>query len=141
MVPPDASYDVIVTRETAWVRVRVVGTPTIDQLLSAVHLLGVRSEAWPQRAMLVDLRDVSTPFEPVEQYRLGEETAASLSHMARIASVVPAERVTRISQKAARRSGTNVMVFDNEAEAVAWLTGADPSSLPAGLDGSESTAS
>ena len=104
MAVQDAPYDVIVTREAAWVRVCVVGTPTIDQLLSAVHLLGVRSEAWPQRAMLVDLREVATPFEPAEQYRLGEETAASLSHMSRIASVVPPERVTRISQKAARPS-------------------------------------
>lgn len=139
MAVQDAPYDLIVTREAAWVRVRVVGTPTIDQLLSAVHLLGVRSEAWTQRAMLVDLRGVTTPFEPHEQYRLGEEAAASLSHLDRIASVVPPDRVTRISQKAARRSGTNVMVFDDEAEAIAWLTGADPSSLPAGVDGSETS--
>jgi hypothetical protein len=34
---------------------------------------------------------------------------------------VPTERITRISEKAARRNGTNVCVFDDEAAALAWL--------------------
>jgi uncharacterized membrane protein len=41
--------------------------------------------------------------------------------MRRIASVVPRERVTRVSEKAARRNGVNVRVFDDEQQAIAWL--------------------
>jgi hypothetical protein len=44
--------------------------------------------------------------------------------MGKIASLVPPERVTRMSEKAARRSGTNVRVFDDEGAAVAWLQAA-----------------
>jgi uncharacterized membrane protein len=41
--------------------------------------------------------------------------------MDRIASLVPAGRITRVSEKAARRNGVNVCVFDDEQAALAWL--------------------
>jgi uncharacterized membrane protein len=41
--------------------------------------------------------------------------------MDRIASVVPTERITRISERAARRNGVNVCVFDDERLAIEWL--------------------
>lgn len=102
-------------------RVTVTGAPGIGQLLSLIHLLGVESETWEQDCVLVDLRAVATSFTRLEQFRVGEEAAASLSHMEKIASVVPPERVTRVSEKAARRMGANVCVFDDEAAAIAWL--------------------
>lgn len=114
-------FDVVIDRKARYVRVAVVGAPSIGQLLSLIHLLGVESETWEQHAALVDLRGVSTVFTEHEQFRIGEEAASSLNHLDKIASVVPAERITRISQRAARRNGTNVYVFDNEEAAVAWL--------------------
>jgi hypothetical protein len=44
--------------------------------------------------------------------------------LAQIASLVPPERVTRMSEKAAQRSGTNVRVFDDERAATEWLQSA-----------------
>ncbi len=115
------SYDVQVKRLRHFHRVRITGELTFDQLVSAVHLLGVESSGWELDRVLVDLRGVISEFSPAEQFRLGEEAAASLLHMRRIASLVPPHRVTRISEKAARRNGSNIQVFDDEAEAVAWL--------------------
>ena len=114
-------FDVAIDRKTRYVRVAVSGSPSIGQLLSLIHLLGVESETWDQTAALVDLRGVRTLFTEGDQFRIGEEAACSLNHLDRIASVVPADRITRISQRAARRTGTNVCVFDDEAQAVAWL--------------------
>jgi len=71
--------------------------------------------------VLVDLRRVATPFTRYEQFRIGEEAAASLSHMEKIASLVPLERITRVSEKTARRMGANVCVFDDEQCALTWL--------------------
>ena len=96
-------------------------TPPGSPIQSMIHLLGVESETWPEHKVLVDLRGVATPFTRPEQFRIGEEAALSLSHMDRIASLVPPERVTRVSEKAARRNGVNVRVFDDEAQATAWL--------------------
>jgi hypothetical protein len=115
------SFDVAVARTSRYVRVTVTGVPGIDELLSMIHLLGVESETWQDDRVLVDLRGVATEFSRQEQFRLGEETAASLSHMEKIASVVPAERVTRVSEKTAKRMGANLCVFDDEAAAIRWL--------------------
>lgn len=115
------NFDLSITEATDHARVRVAGHPTIDQMLSLIHLLGVDSGQWTHQVLLVDLREVQTRFTPQEQFRLGQETALSLSHLRRIASVVPPERITRISEKAAQRDGTDVRVFSDEEEALAWL--------------------
>jgi hypothetical protein len=115
------NFDVAIDRGRTFVRVTITGQPEIGELLSMIHLLGVESETWKDDRVLVDLRRVDTPFTRHEQFRIGEEAAASLSHMEKIASVVPRERITRVSEKTARRMGANVHVFDNEFAALAWL--------------------
>lgn len=115
------SFDLAIQGEDRFIRVAVTGLPSIGQLLSLIHLLGVESETWEQDKVLVDLRAVETEFTREEQFRIGEDAAASLSHMDRIASLVPTERITRVSEKAARRNGANVCVFDDEQAAIAWL--------------------
>lgn len=115
------SYDVSVTERAGYTRVRITGEPTLDQLLSLVHLLGVESGGWKHDVLMVDLRGVHTPYSPEEQFTIGQEAACSLAHLRKIASVGSVERVTRISEKAARRNGTNMCVFDDEKAALAWL--------------------
>jgi hypothetical protein len=118
------NFDVAIDQGLHFVRITVSGRPAFEDLLSMIHLLGVESEAWNEDRVLMDLRAVQPVFTLQDHYRIGEEVAASLSHMDRIASLVPPERVTRMSEKAARRSGTNARVFDEEREAVAWLQAA-----------------
>ena len=118
------NFDVAIDLELHFVRITVSGQLAIEELLSMIHLLGVESETWNEDRVLVDLRSVQTVFTLLDHYRIGEEAAASLSHMGKIASLVTPERVTRMSEKAARRSGTNVRVFDDERAAVAWLQAA-----------------
>ena len=115
------NFDVVIERGPVYVRVTVSGQPEIGELLAMIHLLGVESETWEEDRVLVDLRRVDTIFTRYEQFRIGEEAAASLSHMEKIASVVPPERITRVSQKTARRMGANVTVFSDEKAAVVWL--------------------
>ena len=117
----DLGFDVAITPGPHFIRVQITGAPSLGQLLSLIHLLGVESESWERDRALVDLRGVATAFSRQEQFRIGEDAAASLSHMRKIASLVPPHRVTRVSEKAARRSGANVSVFYDEDEALAWL--------------------
>ena len=120
-------YDVAIARQARYMRVTVSGRPTFEELLSLIHLLGVDSETWTRHSVLVDLRRVETHFSPPEQFRIGIEAAASLSHMEKIASLVPPERLTRVSEKAARRDGSNVRVCDDEGAAIAgWQEGKQP---------------
>jgi len=119
------AFDVSVTQKQFYTRVVITGGPSIDELVALIHVLGVDSSNWKHDAMLVDLRKVGTHYTEAEQRTIGLEAAASLAHLRKIASVVPRERVTRISEKAARRDGTKVTVFDDEKEALAWLQAAD----------------
>ena len=82
-------FDVVIDSAAHYIRVTVTGAPAIGQLLSLIHLLGVESETWPEDKVLVDLRGVVTPFTQPEQFRIGVEAAASMSHLDRIASLVP----------------------------------------------------
>lgn len=116
-------FDVAVKDQAFYMRVTVTGAPTLGQLLSLVHVLGLESGEWLHDCVLVDLRGVATEFSRPEQARIGEEAACSLGHVRRVASLVPPERITRVSERVAQRSGANVCVFDAEGEALAWLRG------------------
>jgi hypothetical protein len=130
------SFDVAITQRRDHTRVVVTGAPSIEELLSLVHLLGVESGSWESEVALVDLRGVQTLYTEEEQYSLGREAACSLAHVRKIASLVAVDRITRISEKAAKRNGTNVQVFVDEKEALRWLraaedTGETPAPTPA----------
>ena len=95
------NFDVVIDQKARYVRVALTGSPSIGQMLSMIHLLGVESETWKQTATLVDLRGVVTEYSQLEQFRIGEEAASSLSHMDKIASVVPTySEVTTVARGA-----------------------------------------
>lgn len=104
--------------------VRVEGEPSLGQFLSFLQLAGVETSGWPTRRVLFDLRGVRTLTTFTEHYAVGEEAARQLRHLQRVASLVPADRITRASEKTAQRSGLNLMIFVDEGAAIAWLLGA-----------------
>ncbi|GAB3665086.1 SpoIIAA family protein [Ramlibacter alkalitolerans] len=118
------NFDLHVAHEADHARVAVAGHPSYEQVLSMIHLLGVDSGEWAFEKLLVDLREVETVFTPEQQFRIGLEAALSLAHLRKVASLTRPERITRISEKAARRNGTNVRVFGSEQAALAWLRAA-----------------
>ena len=101
--------------------VRLRGEPSLGQFLSFVQLMGVETSGWTVRRVLFDLRGIRNFTSFTEHYAIGEEVARQLKHLHRIASVVDPDRITRASEKTARRSGVNLVVFTSEAEALAWL--------------------
>ncbi|HEY8358871.1 MAG TPA: STAS/SEC14 domain-containing protein [Ramlibacter sp.] len=104
---------------------RVEGEPTIDEFLAMLATVGVESARWPNQRALCDMRSVRTLKAFTEHYAIGEATARHLGHLRKIASVVPADRITRASEKTARQAGTNLRVFTSEGEAIAWLVCAE----------------
>ena len=101
--------------------VRLHGAPTLGQMLSMIHLLGVETSGWPVKRVLFDLRGIRTLTSFTDHYAVGEETARNLRHLNRIASVVDSDMITHASEKTAQRAGVNLTVFTDEDEAVRWL--------------------
>lgn len=116
-----ADYELSIARYSRFVRMGVAGRPSYEEMLSLVHVAGVESQAWAETAMLIDLRHVETPFSLAEQFRLGVEVAGSMLHLRKVASIVSTHRRTRVSERAARRFGSDLRVFDDEHAAVSWL--------------------
>lgn len=119
LVAMSLSFDV--EHREAYSVVRLHGAPTLGQMLSMIHLLGVETSGWPIKRVLFDLRGIRTLTSFTEHYAVGEQTARELRHLNRIASVVDVDMITHASEKTAQRSGVNLTVFTDEDEAVRWL--------------------
>jgi hypothetical protein len=106
--------------------VRVDGNPTLAEFLGFVEAMGVESHQWPVPNLMVDLRGIRTLTTFTEHYAVGEAVGRHMAHLRQIASVVPADRITRASEKTAQRAGVNMAVFTSEAEALHWLSTPQP---------------
>ena len=106
---------------TGYTVVRASGEPTLGEFIAFVQEVGAASTRWPGDAVLFDLRGIRTLTTFTEHYAIGQEVVRQLRHLRCVASVVPADRMTRASEKTARQSGVDLTVFTDEGEAVAWL--------------------
>lgn len=118
-------FAVSITRFTQYVQVAVEGPASIKSFVELVSQLGQDTLFWADRKVLVDLRGVEGELAPTEQVFLGEMVARDMQHLAKLASVVPPERLTRNSESAAQELGMQLRVFASREEAIRWLT-ADP---------------
>lgn len=115
------AFEVRYRHEPDHVVVAFDGTPTVEDFLAMLQEVGADSVAWPQSLVLCDLRGVRTPYSFTEQLRIGEAVGRNFGHLARVAAVVAPERITRVGEKVANRTGARAQVFDSEADAVGWL--------------------
>jgi len=105
----------------SYLRAQVNGSPTLDEFLSLLSQIGGESAKRAKDLVLLDLQSVGRVYTFTEQFTVGQEIARSMMHLRKLASVVPPDRITRVSEKAANHSGANVRVFTSEAEAMQWL--------------------
>lgn len=74
------------------------------------------------RRLLVNLLDVVGTFGPQEQQTIGLLAHRYLAHLDKLASLVPPDKLTRVSETAARAQGLELRVFTQFTDAVEWLT-------------------
>ncbi len=56
-----------------------------------------------------------------ERQKVGELAAQHLKHLRKVALLVPPQKVTGVTQRAARERGLDLRVFDDAAQALDWL--------------------
>ena len=81
-----------------------------------------RTRQFGDRRLLVNLLDVVGTLGVQEQTQLGMLAWKHLSHLEKLASLVPADKLTRLSENAARGQGMQLRVFTQLADAIEWLT-------------------
>jgi hypothetical protein len=123
-----------VTRLPAYVRVQVAGPASIREFVELVSTIGQETVFWSDRRVLVDLRLVEGELTPTEQIFLGELVAQDLAHIERMASIVRPASLTRNSERAAQELGSQLRVFDDEDEALAWISANKAAAQPVPQD-------
>jgi hypothetical protein len=106
------NFDVTVTHDIRFARVRVTGPARLGRVLSLLDVLRVDSSGWAERAVLLDLRDVLPPLTDDEQAEVAAAAARALARM---------ERIAILSVLGATRESHGVRAFADEAAARDWL--------------------
>ena len=106
-------------RQATHVVVRLSGSPSLEQVLPALDAIATATRG--DALLLVDMRGIDTLLAFTDQFALGQAAAEKLRHLRRVASVVAPDRLTRNSERPARKQGMDLRVFTSEAEALVWL--------------------
>jgi hypothetical protein len=83
--------------------------------------IATRTREHGDRRLLINLLDVVGTFETRDQQAMGLLAARYLGHLERVASLVPEDKITRVSEAAAQGQGMQLRVFTKLTDAVSWL--------------------
>ena len=115
-----------VVRLLAHLDVEVTGQLDLAQLLNTIDKLGALTQEHGDKRLLLDMTDLEGDAHVAGKMQVGEQIARCLPHLAGIASVVPADKITRASENVARSQGVRMKVFSSRDEAIAWLREVEP---------------
>lgn len=100
----------------------ISGLAFIEEALEVVQRIRQATLAHGDQRLLINLEDVVGTLEQQDHEALGRLAAAHLSHLRKIASLVPEDKITRVSEQAAQTLGLQLRVFTSLTDAVDWLT-------------------
>ncbi|HEX2545218.1 MAG TPA: hypothetical protein VHL79_10085 [Ramlibacter sp.] len=110
------------THGPAFAVAEVTALAFVEGAEPALQEMAARTRQWGDRRLLINLLDVVGTFGPEQQRAIGLLAFRYLSHLERVASLVPPDKLTRVSEQAARSQGMELRVFTALPEAVGWLT-------------------
>lgn len=105
--------------------VEVSGLAFAEEAEDVVRAIEARTREHADRRLLIDLTDVVGTLGPREHQALGLLAVRHLSHLEKVASLVPEDKITRVSEAAARSQGMQLRVFTDFTGAVSWLVERD----------------
>lgn len=105
----------------AYLRVVGTGTASLPDLIALLDRIAEATRSQGQRRVLLDLLEVEPQLSFTDHLTAGAHAAQALSHVERVASVVPIRFRTGSSEKAAQKSGLDLRTFTEMAEAMRWI--------------------
>lgn len=101
--------------------VEVTSLAFLENAEPVLREIAERTRQFRDRRLLINLMDVVGTFGPEQQRELGLLAHTHLSHLEKVASLVPPEKLTRVSEAAARAQGMELRVFTQLVDAIDWL--------------------
>lgn len=102
--------------------VEVTALAFVEIAVPALHEIAERTRQQKDKRLLINLMDVVGTFGPEEQKEVGMLAYRYLSHLEKVASLVPPDKITRVSEAAAQSQGLQLRVFTELTDAIEWLT-------------------
>jgi hypothetical protein len=103
--------------------VEVTSLAFLENAEPAVREIAERTRHHGDRRLLINLMDVVGTFGPDQQREIGILAYRYLAHLERVASLVPPDKPTRVSEAAAQAQGLQLRVFTQLTDAIEWLVG------------------
>ncbi|HSI54700.1 MAG TPA: STAS/SEC14 domain-containing protein [Ramlibacter sp.] len=128
------------TRHPTYLGVELSGRADVQEMLELVKRLGAATREHRDNCIMFDMLALQGDVSMGGQMLVGEHIVHWLPHLARVASVVPAAKITRASENVAQSHGVQMKVFDTREQATAWLAlagagaGADSPPVKAPMD-------
>ena len=115
------SLDAKILRSPQFTSVTISGPASLDDFVGLMTTLGEQTRREGDKRVLVNLLGVEGELKFTDHFQLGSQAAQLLRHLDKLASVVPADKITRTSEKVALKQGFQLRVFTSADEAVRWL--------------------
>jgi hypothetical protein len=101
--------------------VEVTALDFLENAEPALQEIAEKTRQHKDTRLLINLTDVVGTFDAEQQRAIGLLAFRYLSHLEKVASLVPPGKKTRVSEAVARAQGMELKVFTVLTEAVAWL--------------------
>ena len=109
------------TRGPAFAVVEITSLAFLENAEPALQQIARHTREHGDRRLLINLVDVVGTFGPEQQHAIGLLACRYLSHLDKVASLVAPDKLTRVSENAARAQGMALRVFTTFTDAVDWL--------------------
>ena len=109
------------TREAGVARFELEGAASLEDLYQFIDAVARQTSLTGEKLALVNLLAIQENLSFTDLYATGEQVASRLSHLARLAAVVPPARRNATSEKVANARNMNLRVFTAVEEALVWL--------------------
>ena len=119
------AYNVSVLHEPHFLLVEGAGPATLADLCGSIDLVATIASMSGARRALLNLLDVEVEVDfPLSVHlQLGMYAADKLRGLERVASVVPLDKRTGSSERAAQKMGLRLRTFTTLAEGMEWIAG------------------
>jgi len=122
------SLDVQIHRLPQFTSVTITGPASLDDFVQLIATMGGQTRRHGDKRVLVDLLGVEGELKFTDHFQMGSQAAQHLKHLDKLASLVPADKITRTSEKVAVKQGLQLRVFTSMDEAIRWLSESPPAS-------------
>jgi hypothetical protein len=118
-------FTVTARRFPEYVRFDVQGPASLKNYFDLIDDAARETLAHGDKRAMVDLRGVAGRLNFTDQFFIGDVVGKKLTHLVKLAVVVPDDPATYNSDRVANRNGVNQRSFADEEQAIGWLLAPD----------------